>query len=110
MSITPGLMRDIAESIELVRLPSSQVSMILYGYLDTLPDTHADTFRARLAENRSFAILAHRCAKEAIILSTLREMFQRPEEVDEYLAVISAGTDDDDLRVLRSGVIGMVLH
>lgn len=104
-----ALEKDIREAVELTRLPSSQVSMLLNGYLDTLVDEAAEAVKTRLASNRSFAILAHRCAKEALLLATLRELFQKPEEVDEYLDTLSDSTADPQLASLRRGMVGMML-
>lgn len=104
-----ALHTQISEAMNVVRLPSSQISLLLYGYVDMMEDPKGEQIRQRLA-NRDFAIDAFRCAKEAILISTLRPMFQTPADVDTYIDDIREATSDQDLRDLRSGLISLMLH
>lgn len=100
---------EIDRAMDTVRLPSSQITFILHNFLDRLPGSVSEPIRERLQDGK-FAIALHRCAKEAMLLSTLKEMFKEPAQLDDYLASIAEQTADPVLAEVRTGMIGMMMQ
>lgn len=100
---------DFVRSLDLVRLPASQVSFVLHGCLDTLPMDLSEKIRQKM-ENREFAIRLHRVAKEVIVLQALYEMLDDPGEIAEYVSLLNHAASDPHEVVARQGMLSMLVH
>lgn len=114
MMLSPAMERvrfraDMDEAMNIVRLPTSEILFLINAYLELLEPSLADSLRQRMS-NHDFAIRMRRCAKEAILLSTLKELFKNPHDVDTYLDELSASTADTELAQIRVGLVSMMLH
>lgn len=100
---------DFVRSLDLVRLPASQVSFVLHGCLDSLPMDLSEKIRQKM-EDRDFSIRLHRVAKEVIILHALREMLEDPAEIGEYVSLLNSSAIDPHEVAARQGMLSMLVH
>lgn len=109
LSMTAG---KILQAINATRVPSSQVMAALYGYLGrmrrTNQDVEAERIAARIMRDRQTAIRYHQAAKQAIVLSSIRELAADASEIDDFIEQMDASEADSDLVAMRRGMMRLV--
>lgn len=99
----------IIQALNATRIPSSQVMAVLYGYLDRMrredQSQEAERIAAKIMRDRQNAIRYHQAAKQAIVLSSMRELVVDASEIDDFVEQMDAQEADRDLIEVRRGLL-----